>query len=73
MFQIILTLTKKMPFIENIKKLQGVSEEFFRWRKGRQMDREMRKGSGFGVQAGFFLNPDNLNPGFSECPAQLPP
>jgi len=30
------------------------------------MDREMRKGSGFGVQAGFFLNPDTLNPGFSE-------
>jgi len=26
-FQIILTLTKKTPFIENIKKLQGVSEE----------------------------------------------
>jgi len=39
----------------------GVSEEFDRWRKGRQMDRKMRKGSGFGVQAGFFLNP-----GFSE-------
>jgi len=30
------------------------------------MGREMRKGSGFGVQAGFFLNPDTLNPGFSE-------
>jgi len=26
----------------------------------------MRKGSGFGVQAGFFLNPVTLNPGFSE-------
>ena len=30
------------------------------------MDWEMRKGSGFGVQAGFFLNPDTLNPGFSD-------
>jgi len=36
------------------------------WRKSRQMDRKMRKGSGFGVQAGFFLNPDPLNPGFSD-------
>jgi len=26
----------------------------------------MRKGSGFGVQDGFFLNPDTLNPGFSD-------
>jgi len=30
------------------------------------MGREMRKGSGFRVQAGFYLNPDTLNPGFSE-------
>ena len=66
MFQIILTLTKKTPFIENIKKLQGVSEEFGHWRNSRQKDREMRKGSGFGVQVGFFLIPDTLNPGFSE-------
>ena len=36
------------------------------WRKSRQMDRKMRKGSGFGVQDGFFLNPDTLNPGFSD-------
>jgi len=40
--------------------------QFGHWRKSRQMDREMRKGSGFGVQAGFFLNPDTLNHGFSE-------
>ena len=26
----------------------------------------MRKGSEFGVQVGFFLNHDTLNPGFSE-------
>jgi len=30
------------------------------------MGREMRKGSGFRVQAGFYLNPDTLTPDFSE-------
>ena len=42
--------------------MRGFGFQLDRWRKGRQMDRKMRKGSGFGVQAGFILNPDTLNP-----------
>jgi len=34
--------------------------------KAARWKRKMRKGSGFGVQTGFFLNHYNLNPGFSD-------
>ncbi len=44
----------------------GVPEESGTWHQKIQVGQAMSKGSGFGLEAGISLNPDTLNPGFSE-------